>query len=105
MRKMKTLNEYEEGYFREHPEEIDEYIKVIFEEYAKDEDIGALLSSLRILSRVKGISSMAETVGMTRKGLQKSLSEQGNPKFSNVNSILHAMGYSLMPQKLDVHTV
>jgi DNA-binding phage protein len=39
---------------------------------------------------------------MTRKGLQKALSEGGNPKFESVNAILHAMGYRLAPQKLDI---
>jgi hypothetical protein len=43
----------EESYFRDHPEEIDDYLTMIFEEYAKDSDTGALLSSLRVLSRLK----------------------------------------------------
>ncbi len=87
MRKMQTLSNYEEEYFSKHPEEIDEYIEIIFEEYSKDGELGALLSSLRILSRAKGVSSTALAAGMTRKGLQKALSVNGNPKFNNVNCI------------------
>lgn len=49
MRSYRTFADIEESYFREHPEEIDDYISIIFEEYAEDGDTGALLSSLRIL--------------------------------------------------------
>jgi probable addiction module antidote protein len=90
-----------EDYFRRHPEEIDEFITIIFDEYAKDGDTGALLASLRTVSRVKGISAIAEETGISRNGIQKALSETGNPEFASVNAILHAMGYSLMPHRLD----
>jgi probable addiction module antidote protein len=101
MRKFRTLDEIEEQYLREHPDEIEDYITIVFEEYAKDGDAASLLSSLRIISRVKGVTATAEAAGMTRKGLQKALSEQGNPKFSSINAIMKALGYNLMPQKID----
>jgi DNA-binding phage protein len=41
---------------------------------------------------------------MSRKGVQKALSEAGNPEFASVNSIIHAMGYRLAPQKIDPST-
>ncbi|MEW6262330.1 MAG: addiction module antidote protein [Thermodesulfobacteriota bacterium] len=101
MRSYRTFADVEESYFREHPEEIDEYISIIFEEYAGDGYTGALLSSSRILSRVKGVTKIAEEAGMSRKGVQKALSEEGNPGFASVNAIMHAMGYKLTPKKLD----
>lgn len=101
MRNYRTFTDVEESYFREHPEEIDDYIEILFEEYAKDGDTGALLSSMRVLGRAIGLTKLAEQAGMSRKGLQKALSEEGNPEFASVNSILHAMGYKLMPKKLD----
>ncbi|MGZ6416099.1 MAG: helix-turn-helix domain-containing transcriptional regulator, partial [Bacteroidia bacterium] len=45
-------------------------------------------------------SRVAEVSGLSRKGVQKALSENGNPQFSSVNAIMHAMGYRLTPQKL-----
>lgn len=99
MRQLRTLDQSEEDYFRQHPEEIEVYISVIFEEYAKDDNVGALLASLRTIARAKDITATAVAAGMTRKGLQKALSEQGNPKFESVNAILHALGYRLIPQK------
>jgi probable addiction module antidote protein len=95
-----TLSEIIEEYLREHPEEIDSFVSVLFEEYAEDGDTAALLSALRVVRRVKGVSSIAESTGMSRRGVQKALSEDGDPKFGSVNAIMHAMGYRLVPQKL-----
>jgi HTH-type transcriptional regulator / antitoxin HigA len=67
---MRTLDEVTEEYFRNHPEEIDDYLTEIFQDYAEDDDTGALLASLRIIARVRGVSEMAETTGMTRQGLR-----------------------------------
>ena len=100
MRNYRTIDDITEEYFRNHPDEIDDYITELFEEYAQDGDIATLLSSLRIISRVKGVSGIAETSGLSRKGVQKALSEDGHPKFESVNAILHAMGYWLAPQKI-----
>jgi probable addiction module antidote protein len=103
MKNYRTFDAVEEEYFRKHPGEIDDYLTIIFDEYANDGDMGALLASLRTVSRAKGITALAEEIGITRKGLQKALSKQGNPKFESVNSIMHAIGYRLVPQKLDMH--
>jgi HTH-type transcriptional regulator / antitoxin HigA len=100
MGKMRTLDEVTEKYFRDHPEEIDDYLAEIFQEFSEDNDTGALLASLRVLARVQGISNMATQIGMTRQGVQKALSDDGNPRLGNVMSIMKAMGYCLVPQKL-----
>ncbi len=104
MRNYRTFTDVEESYFREHPEEIDDYIEILFEEYAKDGDTGALLSSMRVLGRAIGLTKLAKEAGMSRKGLQKALSEEGNPEFASVTAILRAMGYKLTPKKLDALT-
>ena len=100
MRNYRSVDDVTKEYFREHPEEIDDYITELFEEYAQDGDTATLLSSLRVISRVKGVSRIAESAGLSRKGVQKALSEDGHPKFESVNAILHSMGYRLAPQKL-----
>jgi DNA-binding phage protein len=93
MKNYRSFTDVEESYFRDHPEEMDEYITLMFEECAKDGDTGALLSSLRILSRVKGVDQdNRRNWPKSRKGIQKALYEDGNPEFANVNAIMHAMG-------------
>ena len=49
MRKLRTLEEVTEGYFREHPDEVDDYLTEIFQDFAEDRDTGVLLASLRVL--------------------------------------------------------
>lgn len=98
---LRTLDDIEAEYLQNHPEEIDAYISDIFEEYANDGDTASLLASLRVVAKVKGVSSIASTVGITRQGLQKALSGKGNPRLENINAIMRAMGYQLMPQKIE----
>jgi probable addiction module antidote protein len=101
MRNYRTLSEITEEYLRNHPEEMDNFVSILFEQYAQNGDTAALLSSLRVVCRVKGVSIIAENSGLSRKGVQKALSEDGNPKFESMNAIMHAMGYRLAPQKLE----
>ena len=99
-RDYRTLNQVTEDYYRSHPDEIEGYLLTAFEEYGKDGCTPALLAQLRIVARVKGVSALAQKTGISRNGIQKALSETGNPKFESVNAIIHAMGYQLVPQQL-----
>ena len=101
MRNYRTFGDLEEGYLHDHPEEVDDYLAILFEEYAQSGDTAALLSSLRVISRVKGVSRIAEAAGLSRKGLQKTPFADGNPELARVNALLHAMGYRLAPLKFD----
>jgi len=96
----RTLDEVTVEYFTRHPEEIDAFLHESFADYAEDGDSAALLSSLRVIARVKGISRMAAELGMTRQGLQKALSARGNPRLDTINAIMRALGYQLMPQRV-----
>ena len=102
MPKYRTLEEVSTEYFREHPEEINDFLNEIFSDYAQDGDSAALLSALRVIARVKGLSTMAEEIGITRQGLQKALSEKGNPRLDNINGIMRSIGYQLMPSRLEM---
>lgn len=102
MKHYPTLDEIESQYFLDHPDEIESYLSEIFDEYASDGNSAVLLASLRVVARIKGISSLADKIGISRQGLQKALSVRGNPRLDNVNSIMRALGYCLSPRKLDM---
>jgi HTH-type transcriptional regulator/antitoxin HigA len=102
MNEYRTLDQISVEYFTEHPDEIEDFLNEIFADYAQDGDSAALLSALRVIARVKGLSAMAEEIGMTRQGLQKALSAKGNPRLDNINAIMRAMGYQLMPRPLEM---
>ncbi len=102
MSEYRSLDEVSAEYFNRHPEEIEDFLNEIFADYARDGDSAVLLSALRVVARVKGLSAMAKEVGMTRQGLQKALSVKGNPRLDNINAIMRAMGYQLAPRPLDL---
>lgn len=102
-RNYRTLDQADEEYYRAHPDEIDSYLTTAFEEYAIDGDTLAMLSSLRMIARVKGVSVVAYESGLTHNSVQKALSEQAQLGFETINVILHAMGYGIALQKLDTH--
>jgi hypothetical protein len=52
MRNYRTIDDITEEYLRDHPDELDDYITELFEEYTQDGDMATLFSSLRIVSRV-----------------------------------------------------
>ena len=87
----RTLDNLEEDYFRNHPDEIGPYLDELFEAFAQDNDVGALLASLRTVARVKGMSTIAEEIGVSRQGLQKALSVNGNPRLESVYAIMRAL--------------
>ena len=101
LRTYRTFDQANEEYYRAHPDEIDSYLATAFEEYAIDGNTSALLSSLRMIARVNGVSALADESGLTRNGVQKALSEQAQPGFETINAIVHAMGYGFTLQRLD----
>ena len=105
MRNYRTFEEVTTEYYTEHPEKIEGFLQTGFEEFAKDGDAAALLIQLRIVARARGMTTVAEDVGITRRGLQKALSGDGNPRFDTITAIMRSMGYSLVPQKLERATL
>jgi len=97
----RTLDQVEEEFLQDNPEEIDAYVQEIFASYADHKNASALLASLRVIAKVKGMSNIANEIGMTREGLYKALSAKGNPRFDNINALMQSFGYQLMPQKID----
>jgi len=100
MNRHQTLDALEEDYFRDHPEEIDDYLHEIFDLYAQDGGSPALLASLRVIAKVKGVSNVARETGMTRQGVQKALSSKGNPRLDSISAIMKALGYKLTPERV-----
>lgn len=99
-RKYRTIDQIDEEYYCANPDKIDSYLTTVFEAYAKDSNTSALLSSLRMIARVKGVSALARDNDITRNGIQKALSENAKPRFETINTIVNAIGYGITVQKL-----
>jgi probable addiction module antidote protein len=84
----------------------DKYIKIAFEEYAKDGDEKALLVTLRQAAKAKmGFKGLAEKTGLSRESLYRALSTNGNPRLHTVKLVLGALGYELKLHQLHNHYV
>ncbi len=77
--------------------DTDELRKAYLELAAKDGTQEELLKAINDVARAKGMAKTAKEAGITREGLYKALSPNGNPAFSTIWNILHAIGYTLTP--------
>lgn len=74
-------------------EDVRLYLEACAEEDPGD---GRLIrAALNDIARAQNMSLLAREIGMTRKGLYKALSENGNPSFATVMRITRALGMHL----------
>lgn len=71
--------------------EITAYLDACFEE--APDDPAFLVHALGVAARARNMSQLARDTGLTREGLYKALSAEGNPSFSTVLKVADAMGY------------
>lgn len=71
-----------------------EYLSIVLE----DGDPTLLAAALGDVARARGMSQVARDSGLTREGLYKALSTQGNPSFATVMKVMHAMGLQISVQ-------
>lgn len=72
------------------------YLELVAKEGTQEE----LLKAISDVARARGMAKTARGAGITREGLYKALSPEGNPAFSTVWNILHSIGYTLTPTPL-----
>lgn len=69
------------------------YLQVALEESAQDPT--AVPRALGVIARSGTMSELARRAGMSRDGLYKALSDQGNPTWSTVLKVCDALGLRL----------
>ena len=67
------------------------YLATCFEE--APDDPAFLVHALGVVARARNMSQLARDTGLTREGLYKALSAEGNPSFGTVLKVVEAMGY------------
>ena len=74
------------------PEEAAEYLNAALEEG----DPAALLLALKDVTNVHGgMAKVAEAANLNRESMYRMLSENGNPRISSLDALLHALGLRL----------
>lgn len=80
------------------PEDAAEYLNAALE----DGDPAVFLLALKDVANVHGgIGRLAEAAELNRESMYRMLSEDGNPRVSSLNAVLHALGLrlSITPEK------
>ena len=78
-------------------EDIAEYLLQALE----DGDAALLAAALGDVARAGNMAQLARDTGLTREGLYKALSGEGNPSLSTVMKVMKAMGLKLSVQPLN----
>lgn len=71
-------------------EDIQAYLEAVLEEGG--DDPAYIIHALGVIARAKNMSQLAREAGISREGLYKALSEDGNPTFATVAKIAKALG-------------
>ena len=77
-------------------EDIRLYLEACLEEAGDDPVF--IVHALGVIARARNMSQLARDTGLTREGLYKALSSEGNPSFSTVAKVARALGLRLILQ-------
>ena len=89
---------YDAAEFLRTPEEIQQFLEIVFEENPDDPTV--IAAAIGAATRAHGMVKTAKETGLTREGLYKAFSETGNPSFANVLKVMKALGMGVKPVAL-----
>ncbi len=69
------------------------YLQACLEE--APDDPAFIAQALGAVARSRNMSQLARDTGLTREGLYKAFSKEGNPSFGTVLKVVNALGYRL----------
>ena len=92
MKPVKTTVWKPEEYL-ETEEQITAYLEDIFE----TGDSELIVAAIGDVARARGMTKVADSSGLGRESLYKSLSLDGNPSFETILKVLSSLGFGLRP--------
>ena len=95
-RKKETFSRYDTADYLKSAEDIVAYLEACMED--ADDDPAFFNVALGNIARSHGMGELARKTGLTREGLYKALSAEGNPSFATIFKVLKAIGVKLTPQ-------
>jgi probable addiction module antidote protein len=88
---MKVATQWDTAQYLTTKADMAAYLSAVLEE-----DSPSLLNeALGDIARAKGMTQLANETGLTRDGLYKALSPNGNPSFSTVQKVVKALNMKL----------
>lgn len=87
------FSRYDSADYLKTDEDIARYMEAVMEEGG--DDPAYIAHALGVVARARNMSQLARDTGLTREGLYKALSGEGNPSFATVVKVAHALGLKL----------
>lgn len=72
--------------------ETEEDIRLYLEACQEEGDPALVAAALGNIAKARNMTQLAKEAGLTRAGLYKALSPEGNPSFATVSKVAHALG-------------
>ena len=98
-RTTERFSRYDASAYLKSDEDMAAYIEAAMEE--SGDDAALLATALGNIARARGMMQLARDTGLTREGLYKALSADGNPSLDTIFKVLKALGLKLAPQLAD----
>ena len=87
---------YDSADYLKTEEDIAAYLEAVMEEGGNDP--AYIARGLGVVARARNMTALAQEVGMSRVGLNKALSGEGNPTLSTVLKVARALGLKVSIQ-------
>lgn len=82
------------------PKRVNFAVKLALKEFEQDNDVGALLDTLRLVAKAQeGISALSRKTSVSRQSLKDALSPDGNPRLRTFQSVLESLGLRMSLKK------
>jgi probable addiction module antidote protein len=95
-RTKETFSRWDAADYLKSEEDMAAYLQACLEE--APDDPAFIAAALGDVARARGMVQLAKETGLTREGLYKALSKDGNPNFGTVLKVLHALGLKITLQ-------
>jgi probable addiction module antidote protein len=87
---------YDTADYLKNEKDIVAYFDACLEEAGDDPE--CITHALGVIARARGMSKLSRATGISREGLYRALSKDGNPEFATVLKVIHALGIRLHAQ-------
>ncbi|MFS3127775.1 addiction module antidote protein [Nocardioides sp. Bht2] len=87
------FSDYESADYLTSLDHITAYLEAVLEEAG--DDPAYITQALGTIARAQNFSELARKVGMSREGLYKALSADGNPSFATIVKVANALGLEI----------
>lgn len=95
-KKKELFSRYDTADYLKSDADMVAYLQACMEEAG--EDPAFIAAALGTVARARGMAQLAKDTGLTREGLYKALSADGNPSLGTVLKVMKALGLKLKPE-------